>query len=129
MTAAARTRAKRCFALARSTPFPAERTSAIARGEAICAKAGLSLDDFDIPGRLRLARPSAAQSRIRAVYFESVSDTTLAEVFARMAETLKQAEERAGVRDGETLADAQLRNFNAACAEAAERDRARGRAA
>lgn len=58
----ARDLAERCFALARSTTFPAERDSAIGRGTAICEKAGLSLDQFDIPGRARpaQAKPSGA---------------------------------------------------------------------
>lgn len=46
-------RAERCFALARSTTFPGERKAAIARGTFIAEKAGLDLDRFDIPGRVR----------------------------------------------------------------------------
>ncbi|MGO1304991.1 MAG: hypothetical protein ACTMKV_09440 [Sphingomonas parapaucimobilis] len=52
-------RADRCFALARSTAFPAERETAIARGTAVAEAAGISLDCFDIPGRER-ARPRMA---------------------------------------------------------------------
>jgi len=51
MTDAARRRAERCFALARSTTFPGERDNAIAQGTRIAEAAGLSLDLFDIPGR------------------------------------------------------------------------------
>lgn len=47
-------RADRCFALAASTTFPAERDAAVARGIAIAEAAGLSLDRFDIPGRERV---------------------------------------------------------------------------
>lgn len=50
---AARQRAERCFALARSTTFEGERDAAIARGIAVAEKAGLNLDTFDIPGRKR----------------------------------------------------------------------------
>ena len=49
----ARSRAERCFALARSTTFPAERATAVERGIAIARSAGLDLDSFDIPGRQR----------------------------------------------------------------------------
>lgn len=48
-------RAGRCFALARSTTFAGERESAIRRGTEIAEKAGISLDEFDIPGRVRAA--------------------------------------------------------------------------
>lgn len=58
MSLVARQKAARCFALAASTTFPAERETAIDRGTAICAEAGLDLDDFDIPGRVRPPRPA-----------------------------------------------------------------------
>ncbi|GAM00529.1 hypothetical protein [Sphingomonas parapaucimobilis] len=48
-------RAKRCFALARSTTFIPERNTAIARGMAIAEAAGIDLDRFDIPGRAQAA--------------------------------------------------------------------------
>lgn len=51
-------RAERCFALARSATFDGERKAAIARGTAIAKRAGLDLDDFDIPGRARQPRPT-----------------------------------------------------------------------
>ncbi|QXT34302.1 hypothetical protein KV697_10695 [Sphingomonas sanguinis] len=59
MTGDAFHRADRCFALARSTTFPAERETAIARGTAVAEAAGISLDRFDIPGRER-AQPRMA---------------------------------------------------------------------
>ncbi|GAA3254775.1 hypothetical protein GCM10020258_12720 [Sphingomonas yabuuchiae] len=49
-------RAERCFALARSTTFPAERDTAIAHGITIAEAAGIDLDRFDIPGRPRPRR-------------------------------------------------------------------------
>ena len=61
MSSEARRRAKRCFALARSTTFGHERETAIARGEAIVRAAGLSLDEFDIPGR---AKPQPTGDRL-----------------------------------------------------------------
>jgi hypothetical protein len=67
VTTAARTKAERCFALARSTTFPAEREAAIARGIAIAEKAGLNLDRFDIPGRTR--RPAREASSFDAAAF------------------------------------------------------------
>lgn len=57
MTDAARRRAEACFAVARSATIPGERDAAVNRGTAIAERAGLSLDDFDIPGRVR-ARPA-----------------------------------------------------------------------
>lgn len=50
-------KADRCFALARSTTFTAERETAVERGIAIAEEAGLSLDRFDIPGRVRKPVP------------------------------------------------------------------------
>ncbi len=50
-------KADRCFALARSTTFTAERETAVERGIAIAEEAGLSLDHFDIPGRVRKPVP------------------------------------------------------------------------
>lgn len=54
--------AERCFAVARSTTFAAERETAIARGVAIVEAAGLSLDDFDVPGRHRASRAAGTAS-------------------------------------------------------------------
>lgn len=53
MTENARRRAESCFALARSSTFPAEIETAIARGKAIASAAGLDLGLFDIPGEER----------------------------------------------------------------------------
>ncbi|KQO51379.1 hypothetical protein [Sphingomonas sp. Leaf257] len=55
MTCDAFRRADRCFALARSTTFPAERETAIAHGTTIAEAAGIDLDRFDIPGRAQAA--------------------------------------------------------------------------
>ena len=56
MTADAARKARRCFALAKSTTFPAERDTAIKRGLAILESAGLNPDHFDVPGRVRPSR-------------------------------------------------------------------------
>jgi len=48
-----RIRAERCFALARSTTFEAEREAAIRKGLAICERAGLDASAFEIPGRMK----------------------------------------------------------------------------
>lgn len=53
MSADARGKAERCFAVARSTTFEGERDNAIEQGTKIAQAAGLSLDLFDIPGRAR----------------------------------------------------------------------------
>lgn len=53
MSKTPRQRAEACFAVARSTTHDGERTAAISRGEFVCKRHGLSLDDFDIPGRAR----------------------------------------------------------------------------
>lgn len=63
MSTEARRRAERCFALARSTTFDAERETAVQRGEAIAKAAGLSLDSFDIPGRTK-APPKRPTMRV-----------------------------------------------------------------
>jgi|GEM_PF-3619531 len=59
--ARARKLAEQCFNVARSTAFEGERAAAIARGEAIAKRAGLSLDAFDIPGRAK-AKPEAPKA-------------------------------------------------------------------
>lgn len=63
MSDAAKRRAEACFAVARSTTFDAEREAAIERGTVIVTQAGLSLDDFDIPGRERRTVPKPPPSR------------------------------------------------------------------
>lgn len=60
MATTPREKAKRCFALARSTTFAGEREAAISRGVAICEAASLDLDEFDIPGRPPRAKSSPA---------------------------------------------------------------------
>lgn len=56
LTDAARRRAEACFAVARSATFDGERVAAVNRGTAIADAAGLSLDLFDVPGRVRKPR-------------------------------------------------------------------------
>jgi hypothetical protein len=71
VTAEARRRAERCFAVARSTTFAGERNNAVSRGIAIAEEAGLDLNSFDIPGRVKAPpkRPTMAD------FFDSRSDT------------------------------------------------------
>lgn len=66
--ARARKLAEQCFNVARSTSFEGERTAAIARGEAIAARAGLSLDSFDIPGREK-AKAEAPKAHRGTAYY------------------------------------------------------------
>lgn len=58
-----RDKARRCFALARSTQHDGERDNAIRLGTQICERHGFDLDDFDIPGRTRTRRVHASQFR------------------------------------------------------------------
>jgi len=84
MTTTARDRAERCFALARSTTFDGERANAIAQGTRIAETAGLSLDDFDIPGRVRQRRRQPGDFTVHGshvVYFDA---DALAELLRRM---------------------------------------------
>lgn len=112
MTAAARTKAERCFALARSTKFDGERANAIAQGTRIAEGAGLSLDLFDIPGRARKAAPKPEQpqdfqwwtdepprhwnarasrpSRPFNAYEKAAADDAFRASWAHMAEALKR---------------------------------------
>jgi len=53
MSKTPRQRAEACFAVARSTAHAGERSAAISRGEFICKRYELDLNDFDIPGRKR----------------------------------------------------------------------------
>jgi len=53
MSKTPRQRAEACFAVARSTTHEGERAAAISRGEFVCKRHGLNLNDFDIPGRVR----------------------------------------------------------------------------
>lgn len=134
MTARAFTRAERCFALARSTTFAGERASAVSLGTAIAEQAGLSLDLFDIPGRVREA-PRIVRSRapdrydredtremMRAfrAHMNGVSgamESFYASMDRRAAET--------GAGDDETVYEARRRNFDDAAAQARARDEAR----
>lgn len=135
MTARAFTRAERCFALARSTSFAGERSSAVARGTAIAEQAGLSLDLFDIPGRVREA-PRIVRSRAPESYeHQDVRDITaafrahmngVAGAMESFYATMDRRAAETGAADGETVYDARRRNFDAAAAQARVRDEARG---
>lgn len=74
MATPAYNRARACFALAASTTFEGERASAISRGTAIAQAAGLSLDLFDIPGRVKSTR-SAPRAPVRPDLFRSAAET------------------------------------------------------
>ena len=82
MSRAARDRAERCFALARSTTFEGERANAIAQGTRIAETAGLSLDDFDIPGRERQRRRQPGEN-VQPLTVEQIN-----ELMRKMAEVL-----------------------------------------
>jgi len=111
---AARNIAAQCFAFARSqTRHPAEREAAISRGVAICEKYGLDLDSFDIPGRDASSGAGSQRDSDRQ-RFEDAFEAAMAD-----------AALRAGARPGETIYEARRRNFEEACAAAAERDRLR----
>jgi hypothetical protein len=130
MTSTHFARAQRCFALAASTTFPAERDTAIARGIAIAQAADLDLDWFDIPGRDRCASaagPRAAFRRRLAPDEYTVDEIgrLMREHLERMAHAIVAAEAQAGAQDGETAYDARRRNFGAECAAAKARDMAR----
>jgi hypothetical protein len=129
MTSAAQ-KAERCFALARSTSFPGERDTAIARGIAILEKAGLRLDAFDIPGRPRTTRaappPPRAPFEPRGRRAPDRYDfSEVQRVMAEFHRKMREAEQAAAACAGESAYDARRRNFAEQCAEAAARDRAR----
>jgi len=132
----ARERAERCFALARSTGFPAERATAVARGIEIADRAGLDLDTFEVPGRKRtIAAPTFGRYAAPPRYSRAELNETMAAFNAHMRgssdamrsfeETLRRREAEVGARDGETVYDALLRNFEAEAAAARARDEAR----
>jgi hypothetical protein len=140
LTAKARRIAEACFAFARSqTKHPAERDAAIGRGEAICAKHGLDLDDFDIPGRRRSRQANAGERPPdREFGFATSADfeawasklragAARAARAARREAAFEAAAAAAGARPGETPYDARRRNFDQACAAATERDQQRDR--
>ena len=143
------TRAERCFAVARSTKFPAERAAAIGRGTAIANAAGINLDRFDIPGRVnrnrsadfRATRADFSTARhapadysvdeVNRLFREhlhrmgnaSARDRNeMREALDRMGDAIGAAEQAAGAVEGETAYDARRRNFDAACAAAKARD-------
>lgn len=93
MTFAARKKAARCFALASSTTFPAERETAIERGKAICEANDLDLDDFDIPGRTPTksrAPESDIRDKERAAYYRAGTwNRPSEEIFADIRETMR----------------------------------------
>jgi hypothetical protein len=96
VTLAARQRAERCFALARSTTFPAERDNAVRRGTEIAERAGLSLDLFDIPGRKGKPIPDALFEG-NGIFGDNfryvvVDPWGLDELLARMNETVSRDE-------------------------------------
>ncbi len=138
-------RAERCFAVARSATFAGERDAAIGRGTAIAEAAGLPLDLFDIPGRVRRAwargdagglAPRVARSAAPGQYDrESLRDVMQAfnahmrgsaEAMESFYATMERRERDAGARDGETVYDARRRNFDEAAAAARSRDAASG---
>jgi len=133
----ARTRAKRCFALARSTTFPAESATAIERGIRVAEAAGEDLDSFDIPGRtpraprltgirplptaereaiMRRQRPYMAAAELR----EQLD--TVAVALDQLRATMAAQAAAVGAAPDETIHDARLRNFHRAAAEARVRD-------
>ena len=116
---AAIARAKGCFALARSTTFTAERETAIERGIAVAERAGLSLEQFDIPGRA--ARPAPTRPTIEVHTFEYAGDD-LNEALRSMEAALRRWNAAVNARADETVHDARRRNFDRAAAEARARD-------
>lgn len=122
-----RQKAEACFALARSTTHPGERANAISRGEAICARNGFALDDFDIPGRVRTQRPtgpSPAPPRSHNPWAPQRYDTfeAVRAQMERFQRSMFEAEFAAAARPGESAYDARRRNFNQAADEAKARD-------
>lgn len=89
MSRSARDRAERCFALARSTTFEGERANAIAQGTRIAEAAGLSLDDFDIPGRVRQRRRQPGEGVRYHSYAGFASEAAFAEALKAAIEALR----------------------------------------
>ncbi|MGN6270899.1 MAG: hypothetical protein ACTHM0_13525 [Sphingomonas sp.] len=132
----AREKAERCFALARSTGFAAEMATAVARGIAIAERAGIDLNEFDIPGRRRefIAPSFGRHAAPRRYSREELNETTAAfhahmrgndDAMRAFEETLRRREAEVGAREGETVYDAMIRNFEAEAAAARARDEAR----
>lgn len=127
--ARARKLAEQCFKVARSTTFDGERTAAITRGEAIATRAGLSLDSFDIPGRVKpkpepqYNRPDDIAEMLRRAkgtrddwgrddWYASARKGA----FADLAATMRRKAAEAGARPGETVYEARRRAFEEATA-------------
>jgi len=75
------------FAKARSTTSPHERDNAVTLGTRLAEKAGLSLDLFDVPGRVKAkpARPTMTVHAAEGVY----SDAAMTAAFMAMTEALR----------------------------------------
>ena len=100
--------AAKCFEMAWSTPFPAERDAAISRGTAIAKKAGLRLELFRIPGR-------------------DQSEHQLRDALRDAAATRQRWADDLGAAQDETIYAAKRRAFDDATRLAAERDHSAGR--
>ncbi|KQN37033.1 hypothetical protein ASG37_05065 [Sphingomonas sp. Leaf407] len=124
-------RARSCFTLARSSTFAGERDAAIARGILMAEKAGLSLDGFDIPGRVRQRQTASSTTANRPGIAERMrgSESDFREAIREAADTRRRWAEELRVGDDESIYDAKRRAFNEATAAAAERDSAAGRRA
>jgi hypothetical protein len=99
VTSSARDKAERCFALARSTTFPAERATAINRGTRIAQAAHLDLDTFDIPGRIKRSagrQPAFEFERVAGGYAVHLGEVELSSeelgaALARFADALRDS--------------------------------------
>ncbi len=100
--------AAKCFQMAWSTPFVAERDAAISRGTAIATKAGLRLELFSIPGR-------------------DHSEYQLRDALRDAEATQQRWADRLDLKQGETIYAAKRRAFDEATRTAADRDRIAGR--
>ncbi|MGN7160160.1 hypothetical protein [Sphingomonas sp. SAFR-052] len=100
--------AAKCFEMAWSTPFPAERDAAISRGTAVAKKAGLRLELFKIPGR-------------------DQTEQQLRDALRDAAATRQRWADDLGAAQDETIYAAKRRAFDDATRLAAERDRSAGR--
>jgi hypothetical protein len=108
-------KARFCFALAASTTFPDERETAIQRGLAILAKAGLNPDDFVIPGRdnRHAARAARAQAEFYATTMRGRSWSDVAAEFdldALLRTAMAEALRRRMNREGPSPADPDQRS-------------------
>lgn len=117
MASNSRDKAERCFALARSTKFDGERTNAIAQGTRIAEAAGLSLDLFDIPGRVKVSPSMSGKPGGRAYFDEHHFDT-----FRRSAYSEQAARDEAFRASWSHMADALKRQADRTRKEQANRD-------